>query len=532
MDFFNQTYLAAELPPSLAPALFVVSDLLDAPVKLGVTTAITALVSFLAYQAYRPSVDKRSPAFTSDTLPIIGSFGFVTRQWSFWKNAVKESRTGNFSFWQGKRHLIGISGRNARIMLLDHPQLCFISGQSLLAFGLHFWPPIHKAFHGTGERNSSYFLKTLLPLLKTARLERVFKGAMEDASTDFKKLTTTHPNGVINAPTLWRTVFRQNARLFISDDFVHDQALFKKISDHLDVLLHSYSPFYAFLRWIPEPSMIRRRIARQGIRKIIQNLIADRKKNGTKYKDDPLAMMMANGDDEENITEFCTSATFITSTNAHVIFPQLIETMAVHPDWQEKCYREIVAAANIYNKDTSLPLIDRIQSIPMRAWETSFPNLEMCMYEIIRVWTSFAAGRLNISGKAIPIPDSNEVIPPGAFAIWNSTELNFNEELFPTPHKFDPERFKEGRREFEKEPYGFFGWGAGQHPCAGKRWGKLQQTILVAHALALYKWSSCDENGNKDPHAAQRQDLGVELDSEAKFALPAAYCKFEPRQPL
>ena len=75
-----------------------------------------------------------------------------------------------------------------------------------------------------------------------------------------------------------------------------------------------------------------------------------------------------------------------------------------------------------------------------------------------------------------------------------------------------------------------FGWGAGMHPCAGKRWGKLQQHILVAHALATYKWTSCDADGKPDPYAAQRQDLGAELDSEAKFALPKAYVKIEPRE--
>lgn len=74
-----------------------------------------------------------------------------------------------------------------------------------------------------------------------------------------------------------------------------------------------------------------------------------------------------------------------------------------------------------------------------------------------------------------------------------------------------------------------FGWGAGMHPCAGKRWGKLQQHILVAHALAAYKWTSCDVHGKPDLHAAKRQDLGAELDSEAKFALPKFYCKLEPR---
>lgn len=132
----------------------------------------------------------------------------------------------------------------------------------------------------------------------------------------------------------------------------------------------------------------------------------------------------------------------------------MIETMAVHPDWQEKCYQEVVDAVNKHSKDTHLPLVDRLTSIPLKAWETSFPTFDLCLYEIIRVWTSFAVGRLNVSNEAIPIPGSDEVIPPGAFAVWNSTELNFNEKLFPSPRKFDPMRFTEGRREFEQETHG------------------------------------------------------------------------------
>lgn len=339
-------------------------------------------------------------------------------------------------------------------MLLDNPELCFVSAQGLLAFGLHFWPPVHKAFQMGKERNSSYFLKTLLPLLKTSQMERAFDGLLLDARSDFRALEKTHPNGVVNAPSLWRTVFKQTSRLFIADDFANDPVLFEKAAKHLDVILHSYSPFYAFLRWVPEPSMIRRRIARRGLRNIMINLIAERRKRGTKYKDDALSYMLNNGDDEECMIEFLTSATFITTTNAHVIFPQMVETMAVHPDWQEKCYQEVITVANKYCKDTSLPLVDRMRSIPFVAWEKSFPTFDLCLYEIIRVWTSFAVGRLNISGKAIPIPGSNEVIPPNAYAVWNSTELNFNEKLFPNPHKFDPMRFSEGRREFEQETYG------------------------------------------------------------------------------
>ena len=228
---------------------------------------------------------------------------------SFWKDAVKESKTGNFSFWQGKRHLVGISGASARKLLLEHPNLDFVAAQSLLAFGLHFWPPIHEVFHQTGsrDRNNTFFLRTLLPLMKTHRIERVFPGLLGDARGDFEALQTKYPSGVVNAPDLWRTVFKQSTRLFFADDFADNPALFKQTADYLNVILHSYSPFYAFLRWIPEPSMIRRRIAREGLRKTVKQLMHQRKKYGSKYQDDALQIMINNGDPEEYITEFCTS---------------------------------------------------------------------------------------------------------------------------------------------------------------------------------------------------------------------------------
>ncbi len=57
--------------------------------------------------------------------------------------------------------------------------------------------------------------------------------------------------------------------------------------------------------------------------------------------------------------------------------------------------------------------------------------LDLYIYEVIRMWTSFAVGRLNPSSEAIPIPESDEVIPGGVYAAWNSSELSFDPEMFP-----------------------------------------------------------------------------------------------------
>lgn len=84
MDFvtkINETYFGPGFtaPPIIAG--FTKADSFQSPVTVGITGFLAAITSFLAYQAYRPSVHPKSPAFISDTYPILGSIGFVTRQW-------------------------------------------------------------------------------------------------------------------------------------------------------------------------------------------------------------------------------------------------------------------------------------------------------------------------------------------------------------------------------------------------------------------------------------------------------------------
>ena len=50
------------------------------PLRVAMTSFIAIFVSFLAYLSYTPKVDKRAPAFTSDTVPFIGSWNFFTQK--------------------------------------------------------------------------------------------------------------------------------------------------------------------------------------------------------------------------------------------------------------------------------------------------------------------------------------------------------------------------------------------------------------------------------------------------------------------
>lgn len=72
------------------------------------------------------------------------------------------------------------------------------------------------------------------------------------------------------------------------------------------------------------------------------------------------------------------------------------------------------------------------------------------------------------------------------------------------------------------------GWGQGRHPCTGMRWAKIQQNIMLAYALAMFKWSGCDANGQPNPHFAQPNRL-----NKIAPSLPLGlYCKYVPREKI
>lgn len=51
------------------------------PLTVGLSTLAAALVGFLAFLSYTPAVYENSPAFTSNTIPFIGSLAFGTDPW-------------------------------------------------------------------------------------------------------------------------------------------------------------------------------------------------------------------------------------------------------------------------------------------------------------------------------------------------------------------------------------------------------------------------------------------------------------------
>ncbi|SLM38961.1 cytochrome p450 [Lasallia pustulata] len=105
---------------------------------------------------------------------------------------------------------------------------------------------------------------------------------------------------------------------------------------------------------------------------------------------------------------------FIAGANAGVLSGAMLNIVAHHPDWQGKIYGKFKAAAEAHSTNKDAPLVEQLDSIPLESWDMSFPSIDLCYKEAIRMWVAFPMGRLNDTPNPIPIPGTDEVSHPAA----------------------------------------------------------------------------------------------------------------------
>ncbi len=132
--------------------------------------------------------------------------------------------------------------------------------------------------------------------------------------------------------------------------------------------------------------------------------------------------------------------------------------------WLSKARAEVEAVAAKYSTDKTIPLTEQLSKLPLEAWESEFPILDLCLRDSIRLQLPGTMLRKNISGKDIPIGDGT-VNPPNTFVAYPLGDIHLDPNVYREPEKWDPSRYLPKRAEDKKKPHGYVGWGSGRHPC-------------------------------------------------------------------
>ena len=162
--------------------------------------------------------------------------------------------------------------------------------------------------------------------------------------------------------------------------------------------------------------------------------------------------------------------------------------LAIHPEWKEKCEKEI---QDLITRHVGDSLSGRLAAIPFSAWEDELPVLDACIRESQRITVSAVVLRRNLRQE---MKINGQVVKLGDFLAYPLADVHLNPEYYPEPYKYDPGRWLRPDPALDTA-HPFLGWGAGRHPCAGMRVAKLEMKLILAVFLTRYEFDLVDEDG-------------------------------------
>nr|XP_061792471.1 cytochrome P450 3A30-like isoform X2 [Nerophis lumbriciformis] len=135
--------------------------------------------------------------------------------------------------------------------------------------------------------------------------------------------------------------------------------------------------------------------------------------------------------------------------------------------------------------------------------DTTFPNkapvqyqelmdmeyLDMVINESLRLYP--IVQRLERVAKA-SIEVNGVVIPKGMTVVVPTWPLHRNDDLWPEPEKFKPERFSKENKD-SIDPYAYLPFGAGPRNCIGMRFAMVSMKLAIVEILQRYNFCVCDE---------------------------------------
>lgn len=90
---------------------------------------LAGLALLLHLLTTRPSSSHAVPKlWKPDDLPILGAWRFYTHRQEMYYTAQRSTKTGNFSFFIGKKHVVGVNGPEGRRTFFDSKDLALNEG--------------------------------------------------------------------------------------------------------------------------------------------------------------------------------------------------------------------------------------------------------------------------------------------------------------------------------------------------------------------------------------------------------------------
>jgi len=156
--------------------------------------------------------------------------------------------------------------------------------------------------------------------------------------------------------------------------------------------------------------------------------------------------------------------------------------LALHPECQEKLYKEVVTAMGS-EKEISYEDLHRL------------PYLDACISETLRVYPPVSRLEREVN-QDFKLGESEIKLLKGQVVEIPVYAIHHSEEYFKDADHFIPERFLPENRN-QIIPYTYLPFGTGPRNCIGMRFALMEIKLAIAHIIIRYRFTKCNKTEEK-----------------------------------
>ncbi|KAI2748067.1 hypothetical protein DTO013E5_3899 [Penicillium roqueforti] len=436
----------------------------------GSLTSVILLLSALLYKLLHVPV--ASPPRSGHSLPRLQLPGwkvtqlFFEKRFDFIKDGFKTTSSSIYQTSLFRHTAIVLSGNEGRKVFFKekglglHDTFSIMMGSGAAQFDPH---QVGGVVRRMASIQRSDNLQKLIPLI---------------LSECQRKMDAWGSEYILDPCSSLHEVTFQLVMRIASFDIANDPVLSARLKSLVDTIDSITNPYSTWLPWLPGPALFYKFFTSVQVYRIVQEAINTRKKSGIK-RDDMLQQMIDDGDGTIQIFGLFLLVTW------------LIMQISSDPTWSSNVQDEIRAFISTHTPSSASlsgnTLAQALSEIPLTAWESQTPNLDLCIRETLRTSQPYTAVRKN-HGPDLTI--GPYVIPSGSLVIYPFSDTALNPNYYPDPTRWDPSRG------IEKETP-FIGWGAGKHACKGQRLATLSMKLVVVYAMMRFDITMVDGQGKR-----------------------------------
>lgn len=243
---------------------------------------------------------------------------------------------------------------------------------------------------------------------------------------------------------------------------------------------------------LPLPRFRRRDRARRQLHQLIRPIIDDRRRHAGVRHDFLQTIVEGNyrGGDDPGATvvglALMTVFTAYITTAAQACWA-LVELLR-HPDYLAAVREEQAQVFNGSTANLNLESLGRLEKLDWAVKESQR------LHPVMSHYARYNSQSYERDGYHIPRGWLTMLCPAVSHRL---------PEVFPDPHRFDPERFSPARAEDRKVPYSLIGFGGGVYRCPGAAFGTNEIKCILSSLLERYELELLD------PEPGRAYDMGI-----------------------